>query len=161
MKKIMMMALFLTLSSANVTVWAEPLAASANLEKMFAAFIPPEERHVPDVKDVGIPAYPESKFCTIKKNELSKTAWSEVHLLSTDSYKKVSAWYRNKLKAWRCEDLVKDESLICTDKDPGTAGPYVLDPETFNVVTVIKMDMSMPCVLQDMQTAISIKFQPD
>ena len=161
MKKQMIIVLFLSPLSFYAPVQAEPLAPSANLDKVFAMFALPEERQVPDAKDVAIPAYPGSQFCTIKKGEWGKTGWSSAHLLSTDSYDNVSSWYRNKLKAWRCDDLVKGESLSCSDKYPDHAGPYVLDSETSNVVEVVKMNVPVPCVMQGMKTAITIRFQPD
>ncbi len=156
-----MMILFLALLGAHIVAWAEPLAVSAKMEKMFAMAVNPEERKVPDASEVGIPAYPGSQFCYIKKNDMSASAWSEVALLSTESFGKVSAWYQKKLKGWYCDELSKGARLICSDKDPGPAGRYGQDPETFNVVDVVKIDVAIPCVLKGMQTSITIKFQPD
>jgi hypothetical protein len=128
---------------------------------MFGRAVSPQERKVPDASEVGIPAYPGSQFCTIAKDKVSATAWSEVLLLSTESYEKISAWYLKKMKGWHCNELVKGSRLICSDKDPGPAGRYGHDPETFNVVDVVKFNISIPCDVKGMQTSISINFQPD
>lgn len=161
MKKVMMVALVWMLSGALQPAQAEPLAPLANLDGMFEKMkvVSPAEREVPDASKVGIPAYPGSLFCTVKAGSMGKTAWSEVQLLSTDPYEKVTAWYRQKMGGWFCNEWSQGASFSCSDKDPGPAGYH--DPETANVVNVSKTDVAIPCALPGVQTGIIINFQPD
>ena len=90
---------------------------------------------------------------------MGKTAWSEVQMLSTDPYEKVTAWYRQKMGGWYCNEWSKGANSSCSDKDPGPAGYH--DPEAANVVNVSKTDVAVPCALSGVQTGIIINFQPD
>ena len=157
MKKIVVTALVLMFSAALGSAWAEPLAPLAKLDGIFGEMVSPAEREVPDVSKVGIPAYPGSLFCTIETGEWGESGWHEVSLLSTDSYEMVSAWYRKKMDGWYCNEWSKDQIISCSDKNPGVG---IYDPETFNVVEVLKTDVSL-CTMPGMQTRIDISFQPD
>ena len=160
MNKFMMIMLVSILAGAFGQVRAEePLAPIAKLDDMFGPMVDAAEREVPDTSAVGIPAYPESQFCTIKVGSWGEQAWSEVNLLSTSSYAEVIAWYRDKMDGWYCKEWSEGASFSCSDKDPGPAGNY--DPETSNVVSVSKTDVAIPCTLEGMQTGITIQFQPD
>ena len=159
MKKIVATALVLMFFATLGSARAEPLAPLAELDGRFGKMLSPAEREVPDLSKVGIPAYPGSLFCTIKTGDWGETGWSEAHLISTDPYEMVSAWYRKKMDGWYCNEWSKDISFSCSDKDPGAAGNY--DSETFNVVDVLKNSVSIPCALPGMQTGIAIRFQPD
>ena len=159
MKKTVIFIMVVTICAISSGTWAGPLASSAPVNKMYSTIVTPQERQLPDASEVGIPAYPGSQFCTITKGNWGKSAWNDIQLLSKDSYKKVSAWYRDKMKGWHCKEWAEGIKFSCSDKDPGPAGNY--DPETFNVVDVLKNDMPDPCDLQGMQTGISIQYQPD
>lgn len=159
MKNKVGMVMLLSLYGINGYALADPIASSAKLDKKFSMMVSPEERKVPDSTVVGIPTYPGSQFCVIKTGESGKNGWNEIKLLSQDSYKKVSSWYQKKMKGWHCKEWIQGTNLSCSDKDPGPAGNY--DPETFNVVDVLKTNVAMPCNVKGMQTGISIRFQPD
>jgi len=138
---------------------AEPLAPGADIDAKMAKLVKAKDRVVPDTSEVKVPAYPGSKFCSIKKGKYGPTAWNTVLLLSVDSYEKVTAWYREKMGGWYCKEWSTGITSSCSDKDPGAAGNY--DPETFNVVKITKSDRAFPCVLSGTKTLISIQFQPD
>ncbi len=159
MRKILVLAMALIMTGVFGLAWAGPLAPLAKLDDGWGMMLKPADREVPDASKVGIPAYPGSLFCSIKTGGWGESAWSEVQILSEDPYEKVSAWYRKKMGGWYCNEWVKNRSFTCSDKNPGSAGNY--DPETFNVVDVSNIDVAIPCVLPDMKTGISIRFQPD
>jgi len=138
---------------------AGPLAPSADVDGKMAMFVKTQERQVPDSSEVGIPAYPGSSFCTIKRGKWGPGAWSEVHLLSADSYEKVAAWYRENLDGWHCKEWAPGLKTSCSDKNPGEAGNY--DPETFNKVDILKTEKTLPCILPGLKTAITLMVQPD
>ncbi len=159
MKKTIVITLTIMLSGVFGLAWAGPLAPLARLDDGWGMMLKPAERKVPDASKVGIPAYPGSLFCSITTGKWGEAAWSEVQILSEDSYEKVSAWYRKKMGGWFCHEWSEGLDFKCSDKDPGQAGNY--DPETFNVIDVLKTNTAIPCVLPGMQTGITLSFQPD
>ena len=159
MKKTAMMMTMLTVSGLAIPAWSAPIAEVAPLKKAMADLIEPGERQVPDTGEVKIPVYPGSLFCTVNKGEWGASGWTEVHLVSRDSYEKVVGWYRENLPGWHCSEWAPGILFKCSDKDPGVAG--VLDPETFNVVEILKNNKSMICDVPGVQTSITIDFQPD
>lgn len=151
--------LFAAVAGLSANAVAGPLAPAADLDGKFSMLVKPQEREVPDSAKVGVPAYPGSLFCTVKTGKWGPGAWSEAHLLTTDSYEKVAAWYRDHLDGWYCKEWAEGVKSSCSDKDPGDAGNY--DPETFNVVDVLQTGKAFPCVLPGVQTGITLRFQPD
>ncbi len=138
---------------------AEPLAPSAPLDPGMAMMVTPTEREVPDLATVKIPAYPGSEFCSVKKGKWGPSGAVWVQLLSKDSYAQVSQWYEKKMKGWYCREWGQGVVYNCSDKDPGEAGNY--DYETFNVVEILRSNLSFPCRVEGMKTQIAISFQPD
>ena len=139
--------------------WAGSFAPMAKLDDQFKAMVMPKDREVPDASEVIMPAYPNSQFCTIDTESAGPDGWREVQLLSTDSYAKVSAWYREKMADWNCGEDSEGMDFSCSDQSPDFPGQY--NPETANMVEVVKTNSSIPCVLPGMQTGIFIRFQPD
>lgn len=100
MKAILMVTLVGVLSATPGAAQPGSLAPEAQLDDKFGMLVGPEERAIPDDSLVGIPAYPGSLFCTVKKGEYGPTGWTEAQLVSTDPYENVSAWYKQKMKGW-------------------------------------------------------------
>ncbi|WP_020675008.1 hypothetical protein [Geopsychrobacter electrodiphilus] len=159
MKKIIIFALFLMVFVACGMAWAGPFAPMAKLDDKFKSMVQPKDREVPDAAEVVMPAYPNSQFCTIDPDSSGPEGWREVQLLSTDPYAKVSAWYREKMSDWHCLEETRGMSFSCSDENPDVPGQY--NPETSNVVEVVKINVPIPCVLPGMQTGIFVRFQPD
>jgi len=97
--------------------WCSPLVEeSASLTEMGKMTVKKSERIVPDKEKVGIPSYPDAKFCMLEK-EWGEKGWTTVTLLSTDSFETVKGWYRDKLKGWDCMNWGGQKThFVCQDK---------------------------------------------
>lgn len=159
MKKAIISGLVVVVSTVCGVAWAGSLAPMAKLDANFGMMVSPAEREIPDASKVGMPAYPGSLVCSVTTGKWGEKGWNEIQVLSEAPYEKVTAWYQQKMKGWFCHEWSAGLAFKCSDKDPGPAGNY--DPETFNVIDVLKTNTAIPCVLPGMQTGITLSFQPD
>ncbi len=133
----MMMAMIFL---GGTAAWSGPLVdQSAPLHSK--ARVTEAQRVVPDADEVGIPAYPGSRFCF----HSSSGSFNTVLLLTADAYQQVKAWYARRLKGWTCVPYnAKDDKFNCVR---GT-----------DLVQIQKGTSSKVCELDGLQTLIGIQY---